>query len=780
MIKLYFNTTLKNLWRQKQTSLFNLIGLTVGIACCIFIMLYINDDCGYDKFNHHANRIYRLIPEIKKQGMVKYPTGLPAPLKDVLKEHIPDIENVVRVAGFQSYTTFLYKNKEFLSPQLLFADNEILEMFDFKYIKGTPQSLSDKNSIVITKSFAQKVFGSEDPIGKSISIKEGAEYNFLVSGVIDNLPRKSSIQFDGLCSFQLIKENRWEIWNYTTYVSLSQKANLKDVRSKFTKVAEKYLNGGEERINLHLQPLANIHLDLNLFNNYPTVIDNKPLYILGLIGMLIMAIACFNYIILSTSNTSKRSIETGIRKTIGASRRQLIIQYLGESILLTVIASFLSVLIVEKYAPLIGQFLGKQLFLHYNSAFFILFGLGSIFLGCIAGLYPSVILSGFKPMRALKNDLSLSKKNVFSGWLIIAQLTISITLIISTISIKKQLGFIKNRDIGLDYRNVLIVSIKQKEIKEKYKSFSEDILKNPRIISVSATSYIPGEYGFCQNAWWEGLPIHDNSNMMDWISVDTAFIKTLNVKMLEGKDFSKEALGINPYILNETALKTIGWDNPLGKKINICGPGEVIGIVKDFNFKSLHVPVRPLAICIYPDTYDYLYIRVYPDNSSLSVQTIKKAWNQWFPNTGFNFSFLNEYIEKEYNTEAETAKVINYFAFLAIILSCLGVFSLVSFETQRRTKEIGIRKVNGATVSEILALLNKDFIKWVTVAFLIACPIAWYAMHQWLQNFAYKTELSWWVFALAGIMAVAVALLTVSWQSWKAATRNPVESLRYE
>jgi putative ABC transport system permease protein len=503
-----------------------------------------------------------------------------------------------------------------------------------------------------------------------------------------------------------------------------------------------------------------------------------------LIGLFILLIACFNYIILSTTNASKRNVEIGIQKAHGAARYQLIFQYLGESLLITTLAIFFAIILVENYLPVLNQLSGKQLTNQYNNlGVYIALILFTIILGILSGIYPAVFLSAFKPSSILKKEYYGShthKKNSFREYLVMVQFFISIGLIISAITIKKQLNYIENKDIGLDPHNIMVIPIHPKVVKDKCALFIERLILNPRIINASVTSYIPGELGYCQSSWWEGMPPNDKSQMLDWISVDSSFIKLLKIKVLQGSNFSNEAPNLKSYILNKTACKVIGWNNPIGKKMDIIGEGEVIGVVDDFNFKSLHNPVKPVALCIYPEIYEYLYVSVRPENISSTVQFIQNEWKKLFPSMDFSYSFLDNSIEKTYDSELKSGKVINYFAFIAIILSCLGIYSLVSYTTQKRTKEIGIRKANGASTIEIMFMLSKDLTIWIAIAFVIACPIAYYAMNRWLQNFAYKTTLSWWVFFIAGLTAVIIAIITVSWQAWLAASKNPVESLRYE
>jgi putative ABC transport system permease protein len=757
----------------------------MGIACCIIITLFIKDDLGYDNYNRNAKNIFRLIAEFNENGSVNYWTGTPAPLKMVMKEEIPEINNVVRFSGVQEYTTLLYKNKEFREPRILLSDSGIFDLFDLRVIKGNPKTLlAELNSIVITKSYARKIFANDEPVGKVISLKGDPNTDFIVTGVIDTIPVKSSVQFNCLCSFRLLNENRWGIWNFETFISVKENTSLKNLELKFRTIENKYLNTKDEKVRLHIQPLTKIHLDLNPLNRFPTTIDNKPIFIFSLIGLLILLIACFNYIILSTSTASKRNVEVGIQKVLGATRQQLILQYLGESILIAIVATYFAVLLAENYLPVLNQLSGKRIAMDYNdSILYILLAIFSFLIGTVSGLYPALFLSAFKPIGIFKSEFYKGftyKKNFFRECLIIIQFVVSILLIISTITIKKQLAFIRTKDLGLDYQNILVLSIHQKEVKEKLALFTDNILKNPKIIKISATSYLPGNWGYRQSSWWEGMPPGDMSAMLDWMAVDSNFIKLLKIKLLSGSDFSNVSLGQKQYILNQKAIQTIGWKSPLGKSIDIIGKGEVIGVVGDFNFKSLHTPVEPVALCIYPDGLEYLYVKLQHDNISSTIQLIQNEWKSIFPGIEFNFSFLDKHIDGNYNAEIRSGKLMNYFALIAIILSCLGIFSLVSFTTQQRTKEIGLRKVTGATTVEIMLMLSGNFTKWVGIAFIIASPIAYLAMNKWLQKFAYKTQLSWWIFVFAGIITLIIALLTMFWQCWRAANKNPVESLRYE
>jgi putative ABC transport system permease protein len=785
MIIYYFKRALNNLWRNKQSALFNICGLSIGIACCILITLFIKDDLGYDNHNPNARNIFRLIAEFNENGSVKFWTGMPAPLKAVMKEEIPELNNVVRFDGVQEYTSLLYKNREFRDPKILLTDPEVFEVFNLRVIKGNPKTLlNELNSIVITKSFARKVFANDDPIGKVISLKGQPNSDFMVTGVIDTIPVKSSIQFNCICSFQLLNENRWGIWNYETFVSIRENTNLKNLELKFRTIEKKYLNTKDEIVRLGLQPLTKIHLDLNPLNRFPTEIDNKLIFIIALIGLLILLIACFNYVILSTTAASKRNMEVGIQKVFGASRQQLILQYLGESILIAIVATYFGVLLAENYLPVLNQLSGKHIAMDYgDSLFYVFLAISTFAIGIVSGLYPAVFLSAFKPTGIFKSEFYKGltyKKNFFRESLILIQFVISILLIISTITIKKQLAFIRSKDLGLNYQDILVLSIHQKEVKEKLALFTDNILKNPKIIKVSATSYLPGNWGYRQSSWWEGMPPGDKSAMLDWMAVDTNFIKLLKIKLLSGSDFSSVSFSQEKYILNQAAVQSIGWKSPLGKSIDIIGKGEVIGVVGDFNFKSLHSRVDPLALCIYPKAIEYLYLKLQHENIASTIEHIQNEWETMFPGIEFNFSFLDNHIEGNYNSEIRSGKLMNYFAIIAIVLSCLGIFSFVSFSTLQRTREIGLRKVTGATTRDIMLMLSINFTKWVGIAFIIASPIAYLTMDKWLQKFAYRTQLSWWIFIFAGMLTLVVALLTMFWECWRVANKNPVEALRYE
>jgi putative ABC transport system permease protein len=785
MIRYYFKIALRKLWRNKQSSLFNIFGLCIGIACCILIALFIYDDLGYDASYYHSKDTFRLITEVSNNESVQFSDHTPAPLKIVLKDEIPEINNIVRFTGVQEYTSLNYQNKEFRNPGILLTDPEVFDLFGFKVIKGNTKSLlTELNSIVITKSFAKKLFANDEPLGKIIFMKGDFNSNFIVSGVIEDMPLKSSIKFNALCSFQLLNENRWGIWNFTTFIKLREHTGSKNTELKFRMIENRYLNSSEEKVRLHLQAISKIHLDLNPFNKFPTTVDNKPIFIYSLIGLLILLIACFNYIILSTSQASKRNAEVGIQKVLGSSRSQLIIQYLTESIIITLIAAYFGVLLAENYVPVLNELSGKQIAIHYNNGFsYFVLGLFALLIGILSGLYPALFLSALKPIGIFRYEIYRGyrvKNFLFREFLVLIQFVISIILIISTITIQKQLAFIKARDLGIDYHNILVLPIHQKEVKEKCAMFRENLLRNPKIVKVSATSYLPGEWGYCQNTWWEGMPPNDKSAMMDWMSVDTSFLEVLKIKMLHGNEFTNSDQNPRQYILNKTAVKTIGWNNPIGKSIDIVGMGEVVGVVEDFNFKSLHTPVRPMALCIMPELYEYLYIKLQPGTISLSVQIIENEWKRLFPNIEFSYSYLDNDILRNYNAENRSGRLINYFAFIAIILSCLGIYSLVSYTILQRTREMGLRKVSGATTPDLMLMLSGNFTKWVVIAFIIACPIAYYVMNNWLQNFAYRTSFSWWIFLLAGSITFIIALVTTSWQSWKAANKNPVEALRYE
>jgi putative ABC transport system permease protein len=575
------------------------------------------------------------------------------------------------------------------------------------------------------------------------------------------------------------------MWNYSTYILAKNESSFRSITEKLHEVVKKIPS--EERFQLHLQPLLSIHLHSRLRDDLDTNTKIKTVYIISSILLLVLFLACINYMNLATARYTKRGKEAGLRKVAGATSSNLIGQFLCESFAITfsalIIALFLFYFLMPVFISLTGVPLNLESLFTLNS--FVKIILLILLITFIAGSYPAFMLSSVNPVSAIRDDFKLARVisvKVFRKGLVIFQFFISIVLIASAFVIKSQLNFIKNKNLGLTADQVVVVPIYQAKVKPKYELYKQEILTNPAILNSSAVAYYPGANGFFQNAWWEGLDEGDNSNYMDWISVDQDFISTLKIELLKGEFFPKNISSKSSlvYVLNELAVKKIGWDDPIGKRFDIIGKGIVVGVIKDFNFKSLHNELKPVALTYYPEQFDNLMIKISTENIPKTLDFLKKKWESLYPRYPFEFTFLNDDFQKMYKKETTTSLIITYISLMALFVSCIGLFGLVLFTIDSRIKEIGLRKVAGSTTGRIVIMLNLEFIKWILVSFIIACPIIIYSMHKWLENFAYRINLSWCIFAFAGLITMIISLLTVSWHTWSTATKNPVDCLKHE
>ena len=784
MLKYNLVTSFRSIKRNLSFSLINISGLSIGLTLVLILLAWLQFEFSFDRFHENADRIFRVVVEFERDKSSDNFACTPAPLGEALKRDIPEVIEYVR---FGSWGRVLvnYENEQFWEDIGL-ADPSIFKIFSFKLLTGNPETaLNNPGSIILSETKARKYFGSRNPIGQILLLDDNKS-PYIITGVMKDVPANSQLQFDFLLSFSEFKSNQgWGMWNYPTYILAENYDSFRSISEKLPEFVKKI--PVEDNFQLHLQPLLQIHLHSRLRADLPTNTNIKTVYIISSILLLVLLVACINYMNLATARYSKRGKEAGLRKVAGATNSNLIGQFLWESFAITfsafIISLFLCYLLMPVFISLTGVplKLGSLLTLNSIVKFIILLLLISV----IAGSYPAFMLSSVNPVSTIRDDFKLAgviSVKLFRKGLVIFQFFISIALIASAIAIKSQLTYIKNKNLGLISDQVVVVPIYQAQVKPRYELFKKEILSNPAILNASAVAYFPGTQGFNQNTWWEGLAEGDNSNYMDWISVDKDFINTLKIELLKGEFFPKDISGKGPvyYVLNELALKKIGWDDPIGKRFDIIGKGEVVGIVKNFNFKSLHNELKPVALTFYPSLFDNLMIKISAENIPNTMDFLKKKWDSLFPQYPFEFTFLNDDFQKMYKKETTTSLIITYISLLALFVSCIGLFGLVLFTIDNRIKEIGIRKVAGSTTGKIIAMLNLEFIKSILVSFIIACPIIIYFMQKWLENFAYRINLSWWIFASAGMITIIISLLTVSWHTWNTATKNPVDCLRHE
>jgi putative ABC transport system permease protein len=798
VLKNYLKTALRNLLRYKIYSLINIAGLSMGLTCAMLISLWVQDELSFDGFHKNADAIYRVLVQYPDEsGNLHSMPQLPSPLAQAAKAEIPEVLEAARLEHWGDKKELIkYKDKVFYEQGIASYDPPILNMFSFPLVKGELKDiLTDRNDVVITEETAKKYFGNEDPIGKVLNWNNWQLYT--VKGVLKDIPRNSHFRFNLLTRYD--NEERgwpqgftWHMFNRPIYLQLREDADVHEVDRKLTALLKK--NNEEANkpgVKVFLQPLKNIHLTSGLFNDYADVRDIKYIYIYSIVALFILCIACMNFINLSTARSAKRAKEIGLRKTIGASRLQIFKQHISESFLLVCISQTIAMILVGLLLPMFNELSGKEL--SYNILDFkVLLGSAAIILitAALAGSYPALYLSGFGPIKVLKRGAKTGTNGtVLRKGLVVTQFSLSIVLILSTIIVAKQLSFLKNKELGFKKENVVYLPIKD-NIGRNYNVFKTSLLQNPGILSVATKDIFPTSSLDNARVAKPGQdPEHGLAVAIVGVGYD--YFNTLNLELLEGREFSPEhpTDATDAIIVNEETVRQLGLTAPVGQKIRILGGRDhtIIGVMKDAYFRSLHHKIEPQLYHIQTDLtsnasnlYGIILIRINGHNQEEALAGIKKAWNEINSAFPLEINFLDQRYNKLYRSEQRIGTIVNYFTCLAILISCLGLFGLASFTAEQRTKEIGVRKVLGASIVGVVVMLTKDFSRWVLLANIAAWPIAWYGMNAWLQNFAYRIDLSWWMFVMAGGLAFTIALLTVSWQAIRAATANPVEALRCE
>lgn len=784
MFNYYIKTAFRFIKRNLIFSFINILGLSLGLALVTISFLWIQFEFSFDKFHQNADKIFRVTAQFNYDNNVDNFAHTPAPLGEVIKNDIPEVIDYVRL-GSIGRTLVSIADKQFWE-EIDLADPSIFKIFSFKLLSGDPENaLKNPNSIIISESKAEKYFGSVNPLGQILQL--GYEKTpFVITGIMKDIPDNSQLQFNFLGSFSNIRNNlEWGAWNYTTYILAQNNKSINAIREKLSGITKKYIKN--EETSLHIQPLTSIHLHSNLRSDLPTNRNIKVIYIFVSICFLVLLVACINYMNLATARYIRRGKEVGLRKVAGASNSNLIIQFLSESFAMTLSAFIIALLLCTLILPVFNSFTGLAVsmasLIHSNSIILLIVLL--LLVTFLTGSYPAFLLSSLNPASAVHNDFKLVNSLSVRGLrkaLVIFQFIIAIVLIGCTIIIKSQLIFISNKDLGLSPDQVIVVPILQEDIRLKYETYKKDVLTSPFVINATAVNYFPGSQGFHQNVWWEGLQEDDISNLMDWIPVDQDFIRTLKIELLKGEFFPEDISnkGLKVYVLNESAVKMIGWDNPIGKQFDIVGKGEVVGIIKDFNFKSLHNEIKPVALTFYPELFDNLMIRISTENIPNTLDFLKRKWESFFPQYPFEYSFLSDDFQKMYEKETTTFRIITYVSLMALFIACMGLFGLVLFSIDQRVKEIGIRKASGASSGIILLLFNKEFAKRILISFIISCPIIIYVIQSWLYNFAFRIRVSFWMLAMSGLITLVLSMIIVTALSFYTSNRNPADCLRNE
>jgi putative ABC transport system permease protein len=801
MLRNFFTTALRSLKKNLGFSVINILGLSIGLACSVLIMVFVWHELSYDKYNVKAERIYRIAQKALIGNTQINQTWTPAPMPEALYKEFPEVEAVTRITEAENQTVN-FNERVFIEKQGWIADSSLFDVFTFRFIKGIPKAaLAKPNMVVITQSMAFKYFGNDDPIGKVLVMSDNSSsQNYEVSAVIEDVPDNSHFHFDFIISLVSFKgfydSQQWFNNNFFTYIALKEGVDIKGFEAKIPAFTDKYLFGGNyEKLKaehkgyweIYLQPLLEIHLNSDITGEFEPNGRKSYVYIFFIVAIIILLIACINFMNLNTAKSSTRSKEVGVRKVVGASRKMLMFQFVGESILTSFIAMAIGMAIAETLLPAYGNLVGRNLEIHYFNNFYVLpllFMLAAT-VGLISGSYPAFFLSSFKPVNVLKGKaLGVSKSPWLRNTLVIIQFTMSIVLIISTLLIYKQLDFLQNQQLGFDKEQVIVLK-NPYALGKNSKVFSDEVKKCEGVENVTFSTSLPGK--MFNNI---GFRSDGKENFsLNLCLCDPGFIDVMKLEMKEGRFFSDEFLAdTSAVILNESAVKLLEWDEPIGKVIN-GGMNRninfrVIGVVKDFYFESKHQKVRPMALFFLNGSFsrppNFVSVRVKSDKIAATIATIEKNWGKFANGLSLDYTFLNDEYDILYKNEKQTQQLFIVFSVLAIFIACLGLLGLTSYLAELRTKEIGIRKVMGATVSTITLILSTNFLKWVVISNVIAWPLAYYLMTEWLENFAYKVSLSWWMFALAALLSIFIAIITINYQSIKAATRNPIDSLRYE
>ncbi|MBS1529643.1 MAG: ABC transporter permease [Bacteroidetes bacterium] len=826
MIKNYFKVAWRNLTRNKVSSIINIGGLAIGLACVMLIGMYVKDEIGYDRFFKDAQRIYRVNIH-EKMGLDEFITAhTPPPVGAALVSNFPEIESYVRIfkPGDEVIHSVVNGRKNsFTEKKLLSVDSNFLQFFSYEIIAGNRATcLSGPNSAVLTARAAKKYFGSTDVIGRTLTFDEYSK-PFVVTAVIKDLPEQSSLQFDVLQSnigMPPIKRFSWSwVWLQTgTYVKLkpnisTDPANIQKLMARFpamvrVQAADAFRRVGQPfdefikkggKYDILLQPLKDVHLySANIGNRYFPQDDIKYIYIFSAVALFIILLACINFMNLATAQSAKRAKEVGIRKVLGSERKSLMEQFLAEAFLYTFLATSIAIFIVVMSLPAFNQLASKSLsFINFLN----LWTVGGLLLivtltALLSGSYPAFYLTSFKPVTVLKGkgDFKSAGSGFFTrNALVVFQFCVSTVLIICTFVVYKQLKYNQSKDLGFSKENVVVISDADR-LGTSEESFRQELTKVPGISTASISTGCPSHLSF-EDTYIPEPDVANSSSPdknVDVVSymVDESFVPTLKLKLVEGRNFSKDFADSASVILNETAAKMMGWKDPMGKHLKYPGSSyinnfTVIGVVKDFNTESLHEKVMPFALFYtksraYRVAISYITARIRPGDYNKTIAAMTTVWKQFRPDSPFEYSFMDEDFDSLYKADQTMGKVFGTFSFVTIAIACLGLLGLAMYTAERRTKEIGIRKVLGASVESIVTMLSKDLLKLVIIASVIALPVAYYAMSKWLQDFAYPTNMDWWVFGIAAFITLLIALATVSFQSIKAALTNPVKSLRSE
>ena len=804
MLKNYLVVAWRSLKRQKGYSFINIAGLAIGFICCLMILLFVQDELSYDRFHENASQIFRVTTKGRIADREFNIAMSSPPLAKALKEEFPQVSQTARLYRPLDRILVRCKDKKFSEERFFYADSTIFDIFTIPLVRGDSRTaLSQPHSLVITRTAVQKYFGSENPVGQTLSVDD--KMDFQITGVAEDTPSNSHFHFDFLASLTTIHLSRdlnWFNGCLYTYALLQEDCSHKQLESELPAFIQKYVGPQLQNVMgfsiedffklgnsfaFDLQPITDIHLHSTLDYELEANSDARYVYIFSAIAFFILFIASVNFINLSTARSSTRANEVGIRKVLGSNRSQLIRQFLAESIVLSLLSLLLATVFLELFLPFFNTMTGKNLEINFRNWLIlpVIMGMTLLF-GIMAGSYPAFFLSSFQPISTLKGKQGTGSRSAGIRYgLVVFQFAISIMLLVGTFVVYDQLGYIRHKKLGFDKDHVVAIQ-RASALKQQSQAFKQELMQYPSVISTALSNYLPGN-DFDINGYRTGeSPGGELQPINQWFA-DHDFARTLQLEMAAGRFFSSDsAKDSSSIVINESAARVLGMAEPLGKNLQTVIRGielnlTIIGVLKDFHYESLHKEIRPIVIRNLSDTSgEYISIRFRPDNLSKTLAFLEKKWKEFAPDQPFEYFFLDNSFDKLYRSEQRAGQLFTSFSIIAGFIACLGLFGLAAFSTELRTKEVGIRKILGASVPNIIVLLTKGFTKWVLLANLISWPVAYYVMDRWLHNFAYRTHIELWIFPVAALLAFGIAVLTVSFLAVRAALANPVEALRYE
>ncbi len=792
MLKNYLKTAIRHFSRQKGFTFINMFGLTVGLACCIVIFLYVTDEMSFDKYHENIDRIYRVAGRSESPNLISSSATVSAPVAQVLSDNFPQVEKVakiIRVSG-----GLVEKGeKKFYENTRIFADPELFEILTIPFLKGNAQtSLNRPYTLVLSDRMAKKYFGNEEPLGQTLLINSR---DYEVTGIVADPPQNTHFKYDCFISMKTLEGrypfDRWFLANFHVYLKLQPHVDTADLEEPLAGMAAMYapkeLMRSDESTTYFLQPVADIHLFSHLRNETEPSMNPLYLYILSAIGIFVLLIACMNFINLSTARSTKRAKEVGVRKVIGANRSQLVRQFLSESLVIIMLALILAVFLVSLLFPLVNNISGKTFaesdFMSPSLIIFMVILV--LFVSLAASAYPALFLSAFQPVKVLKvSVLTGLKGSTLRRALVVSQFAISIALIAGTLIMYHQINFMKNQYLGFEKEQKLIIPVRGiLSLEDNYETVKAVFLEHSSITGTSVSSHVIGQ----RLGRWDTVLAGEgetDSRVLNHLYVGPDFLEEYGIQLVAGRIFSREFSTDkeDAMIINRRAAKEYGWspDEALGKELESIVSGKVIGVIEDFHYQGLQTEIEPLALFWRSPNFEVLTLSLNTENLNRTLAFAKTKWEEIFPGYPFDYYFLDSYFDREYQSEDKMGMMFTVFTFLGIIIASLGLFGLASFTAEKKIKEIGIRKVLGATVAEIIVLLSKEIVKWVLFANLIAWPVAYLVMNLWLKNFAYRINVTIGILAASALLALAIALVTVSYQAIKTASANPVDALKNE